>query len=97
MKHTSTSHHTRGLRRRSPQHPLTFSPIRSPSGILLLWGHFLILLALCEYAARLAAGSTEHLLYLEHFTGSVSSATVLLWGAGLGLDYLDCFRRKNAQ
>ena len=77
MKYKPNANHIRGLRRRFPKHPLTFSPIRSPSGTLLLWGHFLILLALCEYAARLATGSTEHLLYLETFLGSISSAAVL--------------------
>lgn len=97
MKYKSNSDHTRGLRQRTPKRSLAFSPIRSPSGTLLLWGHFLILLALCEFAARLATGSAEHLLYLETFMGSVSSAAVLLWGAGLGLDYLDCVRRKSSQ
>ncbi len=85
------------LRRRPPKHRLRFSRISSPAGKLLLCGHFLILLPLCEYAARLAAGSAEHLLYLEAFIGSISSAAILLWGAGLGLDYLDCYHRRNHQ
>ena len=51
-------------------------------------GHTVILLALCDFAARLHAGVTmEPLLYIEHFMRSVSVAFVLLWGAGLGLDY----------
>ena len=55
---------------------------------LLLTGHILILLALCDFAARLHAGcAVEPLLYLNEFIRSVSVAYVLLWGAGLGLDY----------
>lgn len=83
--------------RRPSGHQLHFSRIRSPSVKLLLSGHFLMLLALCDYAPRLAAGSVEHLLYLEAFIGSISSALILLWSAGLGLDYLDCYQRKNSK
>ena len=55
---------------------------------LLLAGHILILLALCDFAARLhAGGEVEHVLYIADFIRSVAISYVLLWGAGLGLDY----------
>ena len=55
---------------------------------LLLLGHILILVALCEFAARLHAGvSSEPLLYMEDFMRSVSVAGVLTWGISLLADY----------
>ena len=55
---------------------------------LLLLGHILILVALCEFAARLHAGvSTELLLYMEDFMRSVSVAGVLTWSISLLADY----------
>lgn len=65
------------------------SPPLTSAGKLLLAGHILILAALCDFAARLASGSVEHLLYLESFIGSVSSSVVLLWGIALGWEWLD--------
>ena len=64
-------------------------PRFKPHALGLLWaGHTLILLALCDFAARLHAGiSAAHVLYIEDFMRSVSVASVLLWGAGLGLEY----------
>ena len=61
---------------------------RSPAGRLLLGGHILILLSLCDFTARLVGHSVEHFLYTEHFIHSLSVALVLLWGAALGVDYL---------
>ena len=64
---------------------LSLSP---PALRLLLVGHVIILLALCDFAARLHAGITvEPLLYICEFMRSVAVSYVLLWGAGLGLDY----------
>lgn len=61
---------------------------------LLLGGHILILLALCDFAARLHAGVViEPRLYIGEFMRSVAAAFVLLWGAGLGLDF---WERKDA-
>ena len=55
---------------------------------LLLLGHILMLVALCEFAARLHAGvSSEPLLYMEDFMRSVSVAGVLTWGISLLADY----------
>lgn len=55
---------------------------------LLIAGHILIVLALCDFAARLHGGtSVETLLYIDEFIRSVALSFVLLWGAGLGLDY----------
>lgn len=57
---------------------------------LLLTGYILILLSLCDFAARLYAGTSwEALLYIETYMGSVSAATVILWAAALGLDWLE--------
>ena len=78
----------RNLRHRPHKAHIHFSHISAPAEKLLLGGHFLLLLALCDYAARIHAGSPAHLLYLETFMSSLSSAVVLLWSAGLGLDYL---------
>ena len=66
--------------------PLSLAPLALR---LLLAGHFLIVLALCDFAARLHAGCTvEPLLYIDEFIRSIAVSYVLLWGAGLGLDYL---------
>ena len=55
---------------------------------LLLAGHILIVIALCDFAARLHAGlSVEPLLYISEFMRSVSVSVILLWGVGLGLDF----------
>jgi hypothetical protein len=54
---------------------------------LMLAGHILILLSLCDFAARLSAGgSVEVLLYIREYIHSAAAAWVMLWGAGLGLD-----------
>ena len=66
-----------------------YLPVQTRSARLLLAGHLCILLALWDYAIRLARHSAEHILYAEHFSGSVSSALILLWMAGLGLAYLE--------
>lgn len=71
---------TRTVPRRLPR-------LRPHAFRLLLGGHILILLALCDFAARLHAGvASEPLLYMGEFMRSVAIAFVLLWGAGLGLD-----------
>lgn len=57
---------------------------------LLLIGYILILLSLCDFAARLSTGgAVEPILYIEPYMGSVSSATILLWSAAIGLDWLE--------
>lgn len=71
---------------------ISFSRSMSPAGRLLVIGHILILAALCDFAARFAAHSPEHLLYLEPFVRSVSSATVLLWGASLAWEWTENHR-----
>ncbi len=65
-----------------------FSPRLMPHAFrLLLVGHILILLSLCDFAARLSAGgSVEVFLYIGEYMHSVAAAWVMLWGAGLGLD-----------
>ncbi len=58
---------------------------------LLIAGEILILLALCDFAARLdaavLAGSQGALLRLSDIGGAVSSAGVILVGSVLFLDY----------
>lgn len=74
---------------------ISLFPSITTAGKLLLVGHMLIVAALCDFAARFATHSTEHLLYLEPFIGSVSSATVLLWGISLGWEWLDRSRNTS--
>ena len=60
----------------------------------LIVGHILILVALCEFAARMYGGSREALCYLEDFLTSAMGAWVIMWGAGILLDYLErCYSR----
>ena len=73
------------MKRTHKKHPAAAS--RSPAGKLLLAGHILILLSLCDFTARLADHSVEHFLYTEHFMDSLSVALLLLWGLSLGMDY----------
>lgn len=62
--------------------------LSSPVTGLLLFGHVIILLALCDFAARLHGGiGVEPRLYIGEFMRSVSLAYAILWGAGLGMDY----------
>jgi hypothetical protein len=56
---------------------------------LLISGHILILAALCDFAARLHGGDWDALLYIEDFFTSAMGAWVILWGAGILLDYLE--------
>ena len=74
---------------KSSAHQTRRTPLRlgSRSLAFLRAGHTVILLALCDFAARLHAGTTlEPRLYIADFMRSVAVAFVLLWGAGLGLD-----------
>ncbi|MBQ9152108.1 MAG: hypothetical protein IJX72_07640 [Clostridia bacterium] len=85
MKHTrhSSSRKSIGGKRSPPR-------LYPHASRLLLAGYILILLSLCDFAARLSAGtSVEPLLYIEPYMRSVSSATILLWGAAIGLDWLE--------
>ena len=81
----------------APSRPSIFR-LRPLALRLMLGGHFLILLALCDFAARLYAGeSLEPILYASEFMRSVSVAFALLWGAGLGINFLEAawgLRRK---
>lgn len=66
------------------------SCLRPLSFRILLVGHILIVVALCDFAARLHAGSSvEPLLYMPEFMRSVATSAVVLWGAALGLDLWD--------
>ncbi len=74
-------------------------PVRKRWGLcpaaarLILIGEILLLLAICDFAARLdaaaLAGSTGAIHRLSDFGGSVSASAVILWAFGLGLDYLE--------
>lgn len=55
----------------------------------LITGHILILVALGEFAARLHSGNPEVFLHTEDFLTSVMGAWVIMWGAGILLDYLE--------
>ena len=88
MGHANTPTRMGAVRMR--RHRRTPSALRLGARSLrfLMVGHTLILLALCDFAARLHAGVTiEPLLYTEEFLRSVAVSFPLLWGAGLGLDY----------
>jgi hypothetical protein len=74
---------------------ITLSRSITPAGRLLVLGHILILAALCDFAARFAVYSPEHMLYLESFMGSISSATVLLWGAYLLWEWTEAYRSTS--
>ena len=75
------------------RHPFTpsackggFTPYASR---LLIAGHILILVALCDFAARLHAGNPDAILYIEDFASSVSLGGIILWGFGILLDSLE--------
>ena len=83
MKHTSprlpSSRRTPIKRRKRPVMPFSHR--------FLLVGHILILLSLCDFAARLHAGvSADPVLYIGEYFRSVSVSIVLVWAAGLGFD-----------
>ncbi len=60
---------------------------------LCIFGEILILLALCDFAARLnvaeLAGSTGAILRLSDIGSTLSASFVLLCFATLGLDYME--------
>ena len=57
---------------------------------LLLAGYIVMVISLSDFAARLYAGeSPAALMYIDAYMSSVASATLLLWAAALGLDYLE--------
>lgn len=60
---------------------------------LLLVGQPLILLALCDFAARLCHGArigeVGTMLRIEDAGSSIGAAIALLWGAALWLDYME--------
>ena len=72
--------------RRAPRRYRTLPSLRPSALELCAGGHILLLLAVEDMLLRLGESSAEALLYLEHFTGAVSSALVLLWLGVLGLD-----------
>ncbi len=80
MKHRHTSDGRRRARR-------GLCPVASR---LLIAGEILLLLAVCDFAARLniaaLAGSEGALLRLSDFGGAFSSAAVILCASALGLD-----------
>jgi hypothetical protein len=78
-------------------------PRRKPWGLcphaarLLLVGQPLILLGLCDFAARLyhgaQIGEVGTMLRIEDAGSSIGAAMALLWGAALWLDYME--REQN--
>ncbi len=76
-------------RRRTPRTP-PIGPMPAAARLLLI-GEWLILLAVCDFAARLfsaeAAGAVGAIHRLSDFGGSVSAAAVILVGSAVGLDY----------
>ena len=60
---------------------------------LLLIGQPLILLGLCDFAARLyhgaRIGEVGTMLRIEDAGSSIGAAIALLWGAALWLDYME--------
>lgn len=81
----------RATRDSKPRHkPFGFSP---HAARLLLVGQPLILLALCDFAARLyhgtQLGEIGTMLRLEDAGRHIGAAMALLWGAALWLDYME--------
>ena len=74
----------------SPKKPWGFCP---HAARLLLVGQPLILLGLCDFAARLYRGAqigeVGTMLRLEDAGSSIGAAIALLWGAALWLDYME--------
>ncbi len=74
--------------------------LRPAAARLILIGEILLLMAVCDFAARLdtavLAGSQGVIHRLSDFGGSLSASAIILWAAGLGLDYLErtCPPRK---
>ena len=66
---------------------------------LLLIGQPLILLALCDFAARLyhgaQLGEVGTMLQIEDAGGSIGAAMAILWGAALWLDYMERSTREQ--
>ncbi len=64
---------------------------------LLLVGQPLILLGLCDFAARLyhgaQMGEVGTMLNIQDAGGSIGAAMAILWGAALWLDYME--REQN--
>lgn len=73
----------------------TVSPNPQPWGLFphaaryLIMGHILILIALGAFASYLHSGNPEVFLHTEDFLTSVMGAWVIMWGAGILLDYLE--------
>ena len=64
--------------------------LRPCASALLLVGYILMVLSLCDFAARLYEGiSPDPALYIADFAHSVSSATAVLWASALGLDWME--------
>ncbi len=85
---------------RTPQQPKAKWGFCPASARLLILGEILILLAICDFAARLytyeTAGAVGSILLMSDIGGSLSASAVILWAAGLGLDYLErtCPKRE---
>ncbi len=66
---------------------------RRLSGYLIITGLILLLLATCDFAARLdiaaESGARGAIYRLSDFGSSMSASIVILAAAGLGLDYLE--------
>lgn len=77
-------------------HPRRALGFRPHAARFLILGHILILVALCEFAARLHGGSRDALLYIEDFFTSAMGAWIIMWGAGILLDYLERTERKKS-
>ncbi len=79
------------MKHRAPCRPAARIGLCSAAARLVIIGEILMLLAVCDFAARLnvaaLAGATGALLRLSDFGSSLSASAVLLWAMALGLDY----------
>ncbi len=66
---------------------------------LVIIGQILMLLAICDFAARLnmaeLAGAQGALLRLSDIGGTLSASASLLWASALGLDYWERHERMR--
>ena len=66
---------------------------------LLMIGQPLILLGLCDFAARLyhgaQMGEVGTMLRIEDAGGSIGAAMAILWGAALWLDYMERTAKRD--
>lgn len=84
----------------TPKHPEKWG-FRPYASALLIIGHLLILLALCDFAVRLdvsaLTGEVGAILLYDEIGGTLSASGVILWGSALGIDYMERTSTKKKE